>query len=455
MTNLSIFVFRRDLRTFDNIGLINSLKMSKKVIPCFFLNPEQFKNNQYKGQPSLNFMYESLKNLNRELLEKGSKLFIFNGKMMETVLRNLKVDSVFINKDYTPYGIDRDIKLEKLCDKLGIKLNSYEDYLLHPPDLILKKDLSPYKKFSPFFKAAKKLPVKSPQKNNLKNYYNGIIKYSLSLNEVEKILKYNPNSEAIPGGRNNALNIFRNLKNFKFYSTERDIPSLEKTTHLSPHLKFGTISIRETFYEIKNNLGISHPLITQLYWRDFFTYIGFNFPYVLGKCFYQKYENLKWQNNEVYFDAWKSGRTGFPIVDAGMRQLNKTGFMHNRVRMIVASFLCKDLLIDWRKGEKYFAQHLSDYDPLVNNGNWQWAAGTGCDSVPYFRIFNPWLQQEKFDRDCLFIKKWVPELKNLKPKEIHNLNKNFPNGLKYPKPIVDHQERKKIVLKIYKRSTLR
>jgi deoxyribodipyrimidine photo-lyase len=457
MYKFSIFIFRRDLRLDDNLGLLKALSTSQKVIPCFILNPEQIEKNPFKGQPSLNFMFESLEDLN-ELLERNkSSLFIFKGipsEIINRIFKEIKIDSIFINREYTPFGIERDFLIQKTCRKLGIHLEEIEDYLLNPTDSVSKKDFKPYKKFTPYYRVARKLPIQSPKKNNFKNYFKGSIKKSLKISDVKNLLDYKFNPLSIKGGRKNALEIFKQLEKFKNYSRDRDFPSNDLTTHLSPHHKFGTISVRESYYAIKEKLGVSHPLITQLYWRDFFTNIGFNFPHVLGKCFYEKYEKLKWENNSKFFNAWKKGLTGFPIVDAGMRELNSTGFMHNRVRMIVASFLCKDLLIDWRKGEKYFAQHLTDYDPLVNNGNWQWAAGTGCDSVPYFRIFNPWLQQKKFDKDGKYIKKWIPELKNLEPKIIHNLHLFFPADLKYPKPIIDHTQRKKLTLKIYKRISI-
>lgn len=440
----------------DNKGLMEALKSSKTVIPCFILNPDQLERNSYLGQASLNFMFESIEDLFMELIKKSNKLFIFKGRpqdIIKKINQDLKIDAVFLNRDYTPFSEKRDGLIKDVCDELKIELNLFDDYLLNSPENIIKKDFTAYRKFTPYSKAAKKLPVATPNNQSFSNYFNKPIKNSLEINDVKKILGYAPNPLSIKGGRKNALNILKNLKNFKNYSRERDYPFLELTTHLSPHHKFGTISPRESYFAVRANLGLTHPLINQLYWRDFFTYIGFHFPHVLGKCFYPKYEKLKWQNDKDLFKVWKNGKTGFPIVDAGMRELNQTGFMHNRVRMIVASFLCKDLLIDWRWGEKYFSQHLSDYDPLVNNGNWQWAAGTGCDSVPYFRIFNPWLQQKKFDQNCEYIKKWIPELKNLGPKIIHNLHLNFPQGLKYPKPIIDHAQRKELTLAIYRKAS--
>ena len=245
------------------------------------------------------------------------------------------------------------------------------------------------------------------------------------------------------GGRKNAQKVLNRLADFNDYDTDRDIPAKEATTGLSAHNKFGTVSIREVYHAVTDALGSSHTIIRELYWRDFFSHVAFHFPHIFGHAFHKKYEQLEWENSRKKFKVWCDGKTGFPIVDAGMRQLNVTGFMHNRVRMIVASFLVKDLHIDWRWGEKYFAQNLVDYDPAVNNGNWQWAASTGCDAQPYFRIFNPWIQGKKFDLDCIYIKKWVPELRKYSAKDIHRLEKGGAlDG--YPEAIVDHSEAKQV-----------
>ena len=245
----------------------------------------------------------------------------------------------------------------------------------------------------------------------------------------------------IKPGRKECLDILSNLTRFNNYEVERDYPSKERTTHLSPYLKFGTCSIREAYHRIKTVLGNEHPLIRQLYWRDFFVQIGYYFPRVFNSAFREKFNEIKWQNNMNIFELWCNGKTGFPIVDAGMRELNSTGYMHNRVRMIVSSFLVKDLHLDWRKGEEYFANKLIDLDIAVNNGNWQWTASTGCDAQPYFRIFNPWIQQRKYDPDCKYIKKWVPELKEVKREIIHNwFKQKETKSINYPKPIVDHNK---------------
>jgi deoxyribodipyrimidine photo-lyase len=242
------------------------------------------------------------------------------------------------------------------------------------------------------------------------------------------------------GGRKEALKILNKISKLKNYGEDRDIPAKQGTSGLSAHHKFGTVSVRETFWAAREQFELTHPFISQLYWRDFFHHIAFHFPKVFGHAFQEKFEDVEWDEDEERFAAWCEGRTGFPIVDAAMRELNTTGYMHNRCRMIVASFLVKDLLLDWRKGERYFATQLVDYDPCVNNGSWQWAASTGCDAQPYFRIFNPWRQQIRFDPDAEYIKKWVPELKDVDPKTIHRLNEQRPLILQgYPRPIVNHR----------------
>jgi deoxyribodipyrimidine photo-lyase len=239
------------------------------------------------------------------------------------------------------------------------------------------------------------------------------------------------------------------LSNCKNYNLERDFPSLTATSTLSAYVKFGCCSIREVYYATLQQLGEEHPLLRQFYWRDFFTHIAYHYPHVFGHAFHRRYDAIDWKNQESLFWAWTKGMTGFPIIDAGMRELQQTGLMHNRVRMLAASFLVKDLHISWRWGERYFAQHLLDYDPCVNNGNWQWAASTGCDAQPYFRVFNPCLQQRKFDPDCVYIKRWVPELAQYSATQIHQWQQAAEHGT-YPAPIVDHAEQTRQVKALYK-----
>lgn len=427
----SLFIFRRDLRLKDNTALTAACQQSRRVIPCFIFDPRQVgKHNPFKSTHALQFMIESLQDLQEQLQKKGSDLLLFYDepeKIVARLIQQYAIQAVFVNVDYTPFSQERDDALAKLCEP-RVKFCSYDDVLLNPPHTIIKADHSHYSVFTPYWKNAKAHPVALPRALTLKTL--GTYKTSPFL--YEKIYPHkNPQQNA--GGRKHALKILQNLRQFQNYAKTHDIPA-QNTTRLSAHLKFGTVSIRETYHAMQNHLGPDHLLLRQLYWRDFYTQIAYYAPFVFGHPYQKKYEKLLWNEDENAFKRWCEGNTGFPIVDAGMRELNTSGFMHNRVRMIVASFLTKDLHIDWRWGERYFAQQLSDYDPAVNNGNWQWCASTGCDPQPYFRVFNPWLQQAKFDPDCAYIKHWVPELVRQDTQQIHQ-------GLSikgYPKPMVDH-----------------
>ena len=439
--SLSLHIFRRDLRLFDNTALTEALKSSDLVIPCFIFDKRQIEDNDYKSDNCIQFMAHSLLELDNELKKKNSKLYFFYGITEEVIVKlltQLNIKAIFINRDYTPFSRNRDQKIEKICHNFNIDFHSYADALLHEPEEIFKPNREPYTIFTHFLKKALQLPIKSPQKISHENYY----QKSISLEDkqiLSKLLKINNSNLFVKGGRAEALSLLKHIKDLKDYHIIRNIPALHGTTRLSAHNKFGTISIRECYAAIVRDLGKGHTLINELHWRDFFTHIAFHYPHVFGESFHRKYQDITWSQNEKHFQAWCEGRTGFPIVDAGMRELNTTGYMHNRVRMIVASFLTKDLHIDWRQGEKYFAQKLVDYDPAVNNGNWQWAASTGCDAQPYFRIFNPWIQQQKFDADCLYISYWIPELSMVPPKNIHELYKMKMKFMtNYPDPMIDH-----------------
>ena len=445
MYEKSIFLFHRDLRIEDNIGLIDALNNSKEVIPCFIYDSNLIKKLK-EAKFRWNFLNESLLDLDENFKKKGIRLQIVEGiteKSLEKIVKKHKIESIFSNTDFSNYSQKRDEKIYQMCKKNKITFHSSLDFLLHNPHDIKTNEDSPYTIYSFFYKKAKIFPTRNVIKNTKKNYSNEIISNS-------SIIKPKITDLEIKGGRKEALKILKNLESFTDYDKVRDFPGLNQTTLLSAHNKFGTISIRETYAQIKEVLGINHTIMGEIYWREFFNYILFHFPYVEKKSFKQKFQDIPWKNSEESLKKWKEGQTGFPIVDAGMRQLNLTGFMHNRVRMIVASFLTKDLHIDWRLGERYFAEKLIDYDTAVNSGNWQWAASTGCDSVPYFRIFNPWRQQERFDLNCNYIKKWIPELEIIEPKDIHNLWKNFPLNLKYPKPMVVHKNEAEITKEIFK-----
>lgn len=450
--NLSLFIFRRDLRLEDNTALVNALQQSEQVIPCFVFDPRQIGNeNEFKSDNAIQFMIESLEDLQKQLKNNKGKLYLFYGKaedIVEKLFKELPIDAIFLNKDYTPFSINRDAKIEVHALENKAQFRCYDDILLNDPEEIMTTNGTPYSVFTAYFKKTSKIKVSESQSNNYENYYKKDIKLEKE-DLLKKILRNGNKNLWERGGRNNALKILKKLSKFKDYAKIRDYPSKD-TTYLSAHNKFGTVSIREVYHAICDQLSKDHLLIKQLYWRDFYTYVAYHSPFVYGHAYKEKYDNLEWNYNKKNFEAWCNGKTGFPIVDAGMRQLNETGFMHNRVRMIVASFLTKDLHIDWLQGEKYFAQKLVDYDPAVNNGNWQWVSSTGCDAQPYFRIFNPWAQQEKFDPKCVYIKQWVPELKNIDPKKIHKLYKLDIEIKNYIKPIIDHDIERKEALKRYK-----
>lgn len=451
MSKISIFIFRRSFRLYDNIGLINALKNSKKVIPIFIFTPEQIKKNHYKSNNAIQFMIESLKELDKELKKKKSKLYFFYGKqhkIISKINKEIEIDSVYLNKDYTPYAIKRDKKIKKICSKNNINYFEFEDILLRPVGSIKTND-NIYLKFTPYFRASSKIKVNTPTKNLYSNYFKKKIKCEYK-KDIDNFYKFNEHI-LIRGGRKEALLKLNKINNFKKYNDKRNILSIS-TTHLSAYIKFGCISIREVYHKFKKKLQNNNQLISQLHWRDFYYNICFYHPHVIGKSLKSKYDDIEWDNNSNLFNKWKEGKTGYPVVDACMRELNTTGYMHNRGRLIVASFLVKILLVDWRKGEKYFATQLTDYDVSVNNGNWQWVAGSGADSQPYFRIFNPWSQSKKFDENCEYIKKWIPELSEVKNNDIHkwDLKYNLYNKV-YIKPIVNYKEKRLNTLKIYKK----
>ncbi len=449
----TLFIFRRDLRLEDNSGLIYALKHSYEVIPCFIFNPLQLETNTYRSDHCIQFMLESLHDLDEQLKKKGSHLYLFYGKqheIAEKCIKKLDVDCVVINRDYTPFSMERDALLKKVTSDISLVV--LEDALLHAPEETLKSNGEPYSVFSPYHRNAASIKVEKPQINSNTHYFHKSISFAQPLSIYQKILPIKSDQIKIKGGRKEALKILNNLGNFKHYNDKRDFPELDATTHLSAHLKFTTVSPREVYHALVDHFNKSHPLIRSLYWRDFFHSVALFSPHVFHGAFHKKFDALPWSRSKTNFLKWCEGKTGFPIVDAGMRELNTTGFMHNRVRMIVASFLTKDLHISWQWGEKYFAQKLIDYDPCVNNGNWQWAASTGCDAQPYFRIFNPWNQQKRFDPNCTYIKKWIPELIDLPSKILHewHLAKHHNTTKTYPSPILEHDIEIKKTLLMYR-----
>ncbi len=451
---LVIHIFRRDLRIVDNNAL-SSLEKDDILIPLFIINPHQITNHKYFSKPGLGFMLESLRDLSDSISKLGGRLYIGYGEIIDVidaVLKQIKSVTknitIQINRDYTPFSIDRDARIEEFCNKNGIEFQQYNDLLLTEPEQIRKGDGGSYSVFSAFARRAKSFLPASVSDLPYYNFYQKLDGFDFDehLKNIDYDLDINPR---IRGGRKEGLALLERVGELSNYDEERDIPALDRTTHLSAHNKFGTISIREFFWKVVDLFGFQHTLINELYWRDFFTHVAFNNPHVFKGAYRSKYDKIDWRNDEDEFDKWCKGETGFPIVDAGMRELNQTGYMHNRVRMITASFLVKDLHIDWHWGEQYFARHLIDYDPSVNNGNWQWAASTGCDAQPYFRIFNPWRQQKRFDSDCFYIKQWIPELKDVSATIMNN-----PELLKevkgYFKPICDHKSRAEEAKRMFK-----
>lgn len=434
----SIFLFRRDLRLQDNRGLIQALNESQEVIPVFNFDPRQVNKHKYFSHHGFQFLIGSLLDLDEQLSAYGSGLTLLEGLPQDTLLNfalESGVQAVFANRDYTPFSIERDNKIRSVLLEKGIGFQLIDDALLQAPESGVKADGRPYTVFTPFFKRNSAFPPApvgaipdagkdlSPQPQT---------SFSQLLEKVDKSIA----PDTLPG-RKGAKEILKRIEAYRPYAQRRDLPAIQGTTRLSAHLKFGTCSVREVYQSVGQSLGYDHPLIRQLYWRDFYTHIAFHFPHVFGSAFKRHYDSIPWRKDAADLERWKQGKTGYPIVDAGMRELLATGFMHNRVRMIVASFLTKHLLIDWRAGEQFFAQHLTDYDPAVNNGNWQWSASTGCDAQPYFRIFNPWTQQKKFDPETTYIKRWVAELRDTSPATIHKLHVHDIRG--YPAPMVEHK----------------
>jgi deoxyribodipyrimidine photo-lyase len=464
-----LFIFRRDLRIQDNKGLKLLNDECEHVYTIFIFTPEQVGNtNKYKSNNCVQFMIESLQNLNTQL---GGKLYCFYGKnnnIIYNLIKELEINVIGFNLDYTPYAMNRDIEIMDLCGRNNVEILFENDYYLNEPGTILSGGGTPYLKFTPYYTQASKKRVDNP--SNLSRFSSKQtskrLKNIISLSTaMSKFTKINENL-LIKGGRTEGIKQLKeSIKTQKHYSRTRDDISYN-TSLLSAYIKFGCLSIREVYKAFNHN----KDFIRQLHWRDFYAQVMYFNPQVIGGSLKENYNKIKWHNSGRLFKAWCDGKTGFPIVDAAMRQLNTVGWMHNRGRMIVSSFLTKILLIDWRLGERYFATKLVDYDPANNNGGWQWSAGTGADSQPYFRIFNPFLQSQNHDPDCEYIKRWVPELVEVPNEIIHNwddeekikkmnMNNERMNNqestnkimdIKYPRPIVDYSEQKEKALKMYK-----
>ena len=447
-----LFIFRRDFRINDNIGLNYCMSMKDAIIyPIFIFTPEQIDKNKYKSDNCVQFMIESLIELNKSI-----DITFCHGSIesvIEDIVNKNNIDMICANTDYTPYSIKREQLIKKLANKLEIETKIFHDVLLFEPGTVKTATNLYYQKFTPFYNTVIKMKVDEPITMKHNNIKNCDTKYKINTTKMKTFFISNPSCN-VHGGRNNAIKIINSIKEFKSYEDTRNTLKLN-TTHLSAYLKFGCVSIRECYHKMKKTLGVNSPLIRQLIWREFYYHLGYGFLDRFGLSLKPKYDNIKWENDISKFNAWCSGKTGYPIVDSCMTQLNTTGYMHNRGRLIVASFLIKNLQVDWRYGEKYFAQNLVDYDVFVNQGNWQWVAGSGADSMPYFRVFNPWIQSAKFDKDADYIKKWLPQLEKIDSKHLHSWDKYHElydmKKISYYKPIVDYSKSKKEGLALYKK----
>ena len=425
---VNIFWFRRDLRLEDNAGLYRALKAGLPVIPVFIFDTTILDELEDRSDARVGFIHQSIMQLDKDIRKHKGNLQVYLGKPREIfkkLLETYSIHTIFTNRDYEPYARERDEAVSALAKKQGTNFRSFKDQVIFDTDEVIKDNGEPYTVFTPYSKKWKAsltdFHLKAyPVRRYTDHFYKGKAHAIPDLEEIG----FTPSSIPIPPHK-----IPEDI--IADYAATRDIPGIKGTSHLGLHLRFGTISIRQ----LATVAGrLSQTFLGELIWRDFYQAILWHFPQVgKGHAFKPAYDHIKWRDSEADFEKWKNGETGFPIVDAGMRELNNTGFMHNRVRMITASFLSKHLLINWRLGEAYFAEKLLDYDLAANNGGWQWAAGSGCDAAPYFRIFNPWLQEKKFDPKQVYIKKWIPEF----------------DTPAYPAPMVDHAFARDRCLKVY------
>ena len=424
---INIFWFRRDLRLRDNAGLYHALKDGNPVLPIFIFDRNILDELEDKADRRVEFIHLALHNIEQQLVKMDSTLDVRYGTPIDIyrqLLNEYNIEKVFTNHDYEPYAKERDTAIEKLLKEHGTGFHTFKDQVILEKEEVLKDDGKPYTIFTPYSRKWKATLTEFHLKSYAnKKYYSKFYKQPERKIISLENMGFQSVGQAFPG-KEWIGQIIRN------YKEQRDIPSIKGTSRLSVHLRFGTISIRELADEAG---ALNETFLNELIWRDFYHMILWHFPKVVANAFKPDYDKINWRNNEKEFELWCNGQTGYPIVDAGMRELNTTGFMHNRVRMIVASFLTKHLLIDWRWGEAYFAKKLLDFDLAANNGGWQWAAGSGCDAAPYFRVFNPYLQTQKFDPELKYIRKWVPELEDFS----------------YPKPIVVHEDARKRCLETY------
>ncbi|MEM6271810.1 MAG: deoxyribodipyrimidine photo-lyase [Bacteroidota bacterium] len=439
MPQITIFWFRRDLRLEDNAGLFAALKDSAPVLPLFIFDREILDELNDPQDARVEFIHHAISGMHGQLQEMGAPMEVRYGKPSEIwpeLLAEYDVKAVYTNRDYEPYARNRDSALQALLEERCIAWRDFKDHVIFDGNEVVKDDGTPYVVFTPYSRMWKRVlhekMISTPQgeisyhfrsfptEEHFDSFYRGEILPMIGLDEMG----FSPSEITFPDKE-----VPRDL--IREYDETRNFPAQRGTSRLGIHFRFGTISIRE---KARRAQRLNDTFLTELIWRDFYSMILQHFPHVAEGPFREKYSFIPWRNNEEEFAAWKEGRTGYPIVDAGMRELNATGFMHNRVRMIVASFLTKHLLIDWRWGEAYFAEKLLDFELASNNGGWQWAAGSGTDAAPYFRVFNPYSQQKKFDKNFQYIKKWVPEYQSVS----------------YPEPIVDHKMARQRCLDTYK-----
>ena len=424
--NQTIFWFRRDLRLKDNAGLYHALRENSNVLAVFVFDTVILKKLEDRTDRRVEFIHHSLYLLKQELEELGTGLLILHGDPA-ILFKQIAPKAVYTNIDYEPYARQRDEHVKKILQEKGIPFNSFKDQVIFDRDEVIKDDGTPYTIFTPYLRKwqSKNTPFYLKSYPTEKYHHRFIKIKPLSFPTLDEI-GFQRNGAPFPD------RVIRRSIIAK-YETQRDFPGIQGTSRLSVHLRFGTISIRKL---AQLALKTNDTWLNELIWREFYQMILWHFPHVATRSFKPAYDRIEWRNDPDEFNSWCEGRTGFPIVDAGMRELNETGFMHNRVRMITASFLTKHLLIDWRWGEAYFAKKLLDFDLASNNGGWQWAAGSGCDAVPYFRVFNPELQTRKFDPELKYVKKWVPEF----------------GSNQYVNPIVDHNFARDRALRTYKKA---
>ncbi len=426
--NIAIFWFRRDLRLEDNCGLFHALNSGSPVLPLFIFDDNILSELNDKQDRRVEFIHRALLEIQTELEAAGSTLLIRQGKpqkIWKSLCSQLNIAAVYTNHDYEPYAIQRDSAVKDLLNARNIPFHTFKDQVIFEKDEVLSAQEKPYTVYTPYKNTwRKKLKINDIQPFVSQNLKQHLLKCDpIALPALEDIGFQKTGTAFPPKALREDI--------IRTYDEQRDFPGIEGTSRLSVHLRFGTVSIRLL---VQHALELNETWLEELIWREFFMMILWQFPKVVNQPFKEKYANVPWRNNETEFESWCRGKTGYPIVDAGMRELNETGFMHNRVRMVTASFLTKHLLIDWRWGERYFAQKLLDYELSSNNGNWQWAAGCGCDAAPYFRIFNPTTQAQKFDPQSTYLKKWVPEL----------------NTLDYPNPVVEHKFARQRALAAFK-----